>query len=130
MTSAGKGRPDGPATDLAPWATLCLAKVHSIYVPGNVCGQDVRFLFDTGSTCTVLSKGCWDRIPPVEQPALEAPDYRLKSVTGTVLQVLGACTLGLRLGGYSLTARVQIACVDEEGVLGLDVLSRYGGQWD
>ena len=38
--------------------------------------------------------------------------------------------MGLRLGGYSLTARVQIARVDEEGVLGLDVLSQYGGYWD
>ena len=63
-----------------------------------------------------------------EKPALEAPDYRLKSVTGTVLPVLGACTLGLRLGGYSVTARVQVARVDEEGVLGLDVLAQYSGQ--
>ena len=38
--------------------------------------------------------------------------------------------MGLRLGGSSLTARVQIARVDEEGVLGLDVLSQYGGLWD
>ena len=71
----GKGRTDGPTVDPMPWATLCLAKVHSIYVPGRVCGQAVRFLFDTGSTCTVLSQRCWDRIPMAEKPALEAPDY-------------------------------------------------------
>ena len=71
----GEGRTNGQTTDPTPWAILCLAKVHSIYVPGKVCGQAVRFLFDTGSTCTVLSKGCWDRIPSVERPALEAPDY-------------------------------------------------------
>ena len=59
----------------------------SLYVPGEVCGQEVWFLYDTGGTCSLLSSLFWEAIPEGRRPCLEPPDLHLRSIEGTPLEV-------------------------------------------
>ena len=100
----------------------------SLYVPGEACGQEVWFLYDTGATCSLISSLFWEAIPEGRRPCLEPPDLHLRSIEGTPLEVYGAYTVCATLDGIPVVARFQVATIAEEAILGTDLLSRYRAQ--
>ena len=101
-----------------------------LYVPAKVLGLDVRFLFDTGASCTVLSTKVWDQIPPDVRPDLEDPYMELSTVGDHAIPNRGSCSLVVEFYGRPFTCTVQVCEISEEAVLGLDILSYLRGRWD
>ena len=104
--------------------------IGSLYVPSLIGPLQVRFLFDTGATCSVVSCRVFRRIPVEIRPDLEGPDIRLRGIDGAALEMWGACSLEVVLDVYPVAIRVQVADIAEEAVLGTDVLRQFKGHWD
>ena len=90
----------------------------------------MKFLYDTGASCTVLSTQVWDRIPPEVRPELECPQIELSTVGDQAILNRGSCSLVVEFDGRPVTCTVQVCEISEEAVLGLDVLSDMRGRWD
>ena len=103
-----------------------------LYVPARALGQECKFLYDTGASCTVLSTQLWDRIPEARRPELESPTLQLTTVGDQSIPSRGTCSVELELDGRPVTCRVQVCDISEEAVLGLDLLStlKYCWDWD
>ena len=92
-----------------------------VYVEGYI--ENVRILFtaDTGATRTIISKRIFDRIPWKDKPRLvKAP--ALVRPGGKPLLMYGNTKCKLTLGDLTLDVDVIVAEIDDEGLLGIDVL--------
>ena len=88
--------------------------------------ENVRILFtaDTGATRTIISKRIFDRIPRKDKPRLvKAPD--LVGPGGKPLLMYGKTNCKLTLGDLTLDVEVIVAEIDDEGLLGIDVLQKH-----
>ena len=101
-----------------------------LYVPARALGQEFKFLYDTGASCTVLSTQLWDRIPEARRPELESPKLQLTTVGDQSIPNRGTCSVELELDGRPVTCKVQVCDISEEAVLGLDLLSTLKCCWD
>ena len=109
---------------MAPW------KTDNIYIPGEVQGVKIQFLYDTGATCTFISQSIWKEIPVEERPKLQKPDRDFLSVDGRPLQVIGKAPLQLVIEGQAITFPIWVGEIADDGIIGLDLLAAYQCQWD
>ena len=101
-----------------------------LYVSGKVLGQEIQFLVDTGATVTCLSSDIWNQTADEQKPKLEEPNRKLMSVGGQALPVWGILTTEVDIEGHPITCQLQVVEIQEEAVLGLDLLSAFQLQWD
>ena len=99
-------------------------------VKGEVFGQELDFLFDTGAQCTVVSGQVWDRVPTQDRPPLTETGVSLMTVAGQWMPVRGSLDLTIQLQGRPVTCQVLVSDMVEEAVLGADVLEQLRAQWD
>ena len=101
-----------------------------IYVPGNVQGQEVNFLYDTGAIHTFVDVDIWEQIPELQRPELRAPDRKFLLADGRPLEVLGQAPMELIIDEQKLIFPVWIGRILDQAILGLDLLEKYQCHWD
>ena len=92
-----------------------------IYIRGSVQGYPIIFTADTGASKTIISRGTYESMDPADKPAL-VKSARLVGPTGTVINELGKGTFSLKLGEVALEVEAVVADIDDDGLLGIDVL--------
>ena len=82
---------------------------------------------DTGAVRTVLSVNAFHKIPNCKRPTLVKSDT-LSCADGKPLQELGKATFEVMLGDLCFEIEMIVANIEDEALLGLDVLmkSKWG----
>ena len=92
-----------------------------IYIRGSVQGYPIIFTADTGASRTIISRGTYEAMDPSDKPVL-VKSTRLVGPTGTVINELGQGTFSLKLGEVEKEVEAVVADIDDDGLLGIDVL--------
>ena len=92
-----------------------------IYVEGKIQGTSVNFTVDTGATKTVMSERTYNQIPEQVRPELKG-SCSLTSVSGEPLREHGKATFNVELGTEKMEEEIVVADVEDEALLGLDIL--------
>ena len=94
---------------------------NGLYLPGQIEGNGVSFLVDTGSGVSILAARSWRKWGRAEE---ELTRYwgRLCSVEGRALECLGRARLTVTLGTRVIKWSFIVAEIgDDEGILGNDL---------
>lgn len=92
-----------------------------IYIRGTVQGYPILFTADTGASKTVLSKRVFESMRPADRPEL-AKASKLIGAGGTTIKDLGKGEFAIQLGTVRLKIEAIVADIDDDGLLGVDVL--------
>ena len=95
------------------------------FVAGYVHGKSLAFLVDTGSCCTILSKNVLDRWPQETCPSLSPVNLHLVTATGESSPFLGKAEIEITLGSQKVLHDVLFADVKNDGILGMDFLTKH-----
>ena len=95
------------------------------FVASSVQGKSLVFLVDTGSCCTILSKSLFDRWSPETRPNLTPVNLNLVTATGESIPSLGKAEIEISLGSQCLLHDVLFADIKNDGILGVDFLSKH-----
>jgi hypothetical protein len=79
------------------------------------------FTADTGATKTIIADRVYNQIPEEKRPPLKK-SVTLAGAGGTLLKELGKATFNLELGPLILDREVIVAEIEDEGLLGIDIL--------
>ena len=95
------------------------------FVAGYIHGKSLALLVDTGSCCTVLSKALFERWPQETRPSLTPVNLHLVTATGESSPFLGKTVVEIILGTQKLLHDVLYAEVKNDGILGMDFLTKH-----
>ncbi|KAL3861276.1 hypothetical protein ACJMK2_007319 [Sinanodonta woodiana] len=79
------------------------------------------FTADTGATKTIIADRVYNQIPEEKHPLLKK-SVTLAGAGGTLQKELGKATFYLELGPLILDREVIVAEIEDEGLLGIDIL--------
>ena len=94
-----------------------------VYIEGQIQGYDVNFTVDTGASRTVLSVRAFEEIPMSCRPNLTKSNL-LACADGKPLQELGKAIFDIRLGDLNFSSELIVANIEDEALLGLDILMK------
>lgn len=97
-----------------------------VYVDGSIQGIKVIFTADTGAARTVISSKLFRKIPNSKKPRLEKSSA-LASVNGQPLTEMGKAVFNITLGNLTLDSELIVAEIEDEALLGLDILMKGKG---
>ncbi|CAC5399366.1 unnamed protein product [Mytilus coruscus] len=97
-----------------------------VYVEGHIQGSEVNLTVDTGAVRTVLSVHAFNKISHVNRPNLEKSNI-LACADGKPLKELGKAVFEIKLGSLCFSTELIVANIEDEALLGLDVLMK--SQW-
>lgn len=92
-----------------------------VYIRGSVQGYPILFTTDTGASKTIVSTRMYDAMRPEDQPALTKAT-KLIGASGSAINIKGKATFSLQLGSVNLQVEAIVAEIDDDGLLGVDVL--------
>ena len=87
-------------------------------------GCPVLFTADTGASKTVLSKRVYESMIPDQSPPLSKA-CKLIGAGGVTINELGKGEFTIKLGPVSLQVEAVVAEIEDDGLLGVDVLQSY-----
>ena len=97
-----------------------------IYLNGAIEDLPVIFTADTGASKTVISSRIYGKIPIQKRPKLiESP--RLVGPGGISLGEKGKAVFNIKLGSMQLNIEAIVAEIEDDGLLGIDVLQNGDG---
>ncbi|CAG2199695.1 unnamed protein product [Mytilus edulis] len=99
---------------------------EGVYVEGLIQGSEVNFTVDTGAVRTVLSVYAFNKISHVNRPILEKSNI-LACADGKPLKELGKAYFEIKLGNLCFDTEMIVANIEDEALLGLDILMK--SQW-
>ena len=94
---------------------------NGIYVRGSRQGYPVVLTADTGASKSVLSKRVDESLRPEERPLLRKA-CKLIGAGGITINELVKGEFTIQLGTVSLQVEAVVAEIDDDGLLGVDVL--------
>ena len=98
-----------------------------VYIRGSVQGYPVLLTADTGASKTVISKRLYEAMRPEDKPKLEKSSKLIRA-GGTAIRELGKGEFKIQLGPVDLRVEAVVAEIDDDGLIGVDVLqSRRNG---
>ncbi|MCG7874761.1 MAG: retropepsin-like aspartic protease, partial [Candidatus Thiodiazotropha endolucinida] len=92
---------------------------------GRIFDSSLALLVDTGSCCTILSKTMLERLPQQIQPDLTPVNLHLVTATGEISPFLGKTEVEISIGSQKLLHDVLFADVKNDGILGMDFLTKH-----
>jgi hypothetical protein len=98
---------------------------EGVYVKGKIHGIHGTFTIDTGASRTVLSEEIYFKIPETRRPPLTKSSI-LVGADGNPLVKLGTAIFYIQLGTLEFEKELVVAQIDDEVLLGLDILERPG----
>ena len=96
-------------------------------MPGEVGGEPISFLLDTGATVTLIGSDVWRQIN-AKQPTKLQPwsDLRLVGVDGPPLEVYSQVHVAVVAQSKTLeTEALVVSPLTTEGILGLDLFKKH-----
>lgn len=96
-----------------------------VYVRGMVNGEPVMYTADTGASRTIISNRVFQRIPEEKRPVLDQ-SMRLIGAGGTPIKGAGKAKFNLSLGPLDLLREVIVAEIEDDALLGYDILRGSG----
>ena len=99
---------------------------EGVYVDGSIQGINVTVTADTGAARTVISSKLFRKIPNSKKPRLEKSSA-LASVNGQPLTEMGKAVFNITLGNLTLDSELIVAEIEDEALLGLDILMKGKG---
>lgn len=98
----------------------------SLVIEGSVNGTPTTFTVDTGAVVSLIRANTVDarNILPLSRRV------SLRTVTGDSANVYGEMEVELRLGRMKLYHRVLVADIEDEFILGMDVIKQHGFTFD
>ena len=98
----------------------------SHFITGEIAGVSVRFLVDTGCTTNILSSRTVRKLPVEVRETVEADKAAGSLADGTPIDLAGSLRLDMQVEHLIMEETFMIGGVDEEGILGMPFLNRYG----
>ena len=93
-------------------------------------GYPILLTADTGASKTVISKRVYEAMRPEDKPNLEKSS-KVIGAGGTAIKELGKGEFKIQLGPVDLRVEAVVAEIDDDGLIGVDVLqSRRNGPSD
>ena len=92
-----------------------------IYIKGKIQDTPVIFTVDTGACRTVLATKVYQSLPEGKRPVLKQSSC-LTGAGGIPLNELGKGYIEMSLGSYHLKHEVVVADIEDECLLGIDIL--------
>ena len=108
------------------YKTNRLSVQRGIFLPIEILEQEIDFLLDTGADITLISIGTRNNIPEDLKPSLQNSEGQAHNVEGKPLSLLGTLTAPLHIGDTSFSTTVYVAEIQQQGILGLDLLYQIG----
>ena len=96
------------------------------FVPARVGNMPLTFLVDTGSNATILRHGLLDNWPQEHLPSLKPVNIQLVTATGDCSPFHGKAEVEISLGNQKLKQQFLFADIENDGILGIDFLSKNG----
>ena len=103
---------------------------NGLYAKGVVEGVSIKFLVDSGSTATVLSKYSFDRMGGESMVDLHKKSIVMQGVDGKNINVYGYANIGIFFDESHLLHTVIVCDITPEGILGQDFLLKHIKTWD
>ena len=97
-----------------------------IYIRGTAQGYPLLFTTDTGASKTIISSRVYESFKPEDRPKL-VKTSKLVGAGGVSIKELGKGTFTLQLGPVSMQTEAIDAEIDDDGLLGVDVLQNGKG---
>ena len=98
-----------------------LKRSDGIYIEGEIEGVPVTFTADTGATRSIISPRIYNSISKDRRPVLQK-SVGLSGVSGLPLKLHGCNVFEIKLGGLDIKHELIVAEVEDEGLIGMDVL--------
>ena len=95
-----------------------------INVDGKVEDVELKFTAGTGATMTILSERVFKQIPADKRLRLNGSSM-LKDVSGYPVTGHGTAKFRLELGSFKLTQTVVVADIEDDALLGDDVMIEH-----
>ena len=95
-----------------------------VYVQGKLEGTDVLMTIDTGASVTLVSTETYEQLPAKTRPSLLRTARRVRAADGEDLVCMGTAQLRLQLGEELVTGDFVIADIQDDVLLGADVLQK------
>ena len=92
-----------------------------VYVTGEVEGQKITFTADTGAARSVLSTKVFQRLEKERRPELRK-SCNLRGANGAPIREIGKGDFKVLLGSYKLVHEFVVADIEDEALLGFDIL--------
>ena len=92
-----------------------------MYIRGSAQGYPLLFTTDTGASKTIISKRVYESMKTGDRPAL-IRSTKLVGASGTEIKELGKGLFQLHLGPVKLEVEAIVADIDDDGLLGVDIL--------
>ena len=89
-------------------------------------GYPILFTADTGASKTIISKRMYEAMRPADKPTLNK-STRLLGPSGDAIKELGKAKFSITLGEMETTVEAVVAEIDDDGLLGIDVLQNGDG---
>ena len=103
--------------------------VHtSLYINGNVEGQKVRFLVDTGAEVSVISQETLQRLPTTVRQRFESSKRKLVTASGEEVEALGPVLCSISVQNRTITDTIYAAPFPEAAIMGMTSLIALGCQ--
>ena len=103
--------------------------VHtSLYVNGNIEGQKVRFLVDTGAEVSVISQETLQRLPTTVRQRFESSKRKLVTASEEEVEALGPVLCSINVQNRTVTDTIYAAPFPEAAILGITTLVALGCQ--
>ena len=92
-----------------------------IYIRGDIQGYPILYTADTGASRTVISKRVYDNMRPEDRPVL-TKSAKLIGAGGSSINEVGKGSFKVQLGPVSVETEAIVAEIEDDGLLGVDVL--------
>ena len=92
-----------------------------VYIRGSVQGYPMLFTADTGASRTIVSSRIFESMRPEDKPEL-TPAAKLVGASGSLISEKGKAIFSLQLGKVKLEMEAIVADIEDDGLLGVDVL--------
>ena len=114
-----------PTLENRPADTPLKCLEDGYFVAGCIHDKSLAFLVDTGSCCTILSKTLLENWPADTRPDLTPVNLHLVTATGESSPFIGKAEVEITLGNQKLLHDVLFADVKNDGIIGMDFLTKH-----
>ena len=92
-----------------------------VYIRGSVQGYPLLFTTDTGASKTIISNRVFESLKPEDRQELEKTS-KLIGASGVSIKERGKGIFCLKLGSVKMEVEAMVAEIDDDGLLGVDIL--------
>jgi predicted aspartyl protease len=97
-----------------------------MFVDVHMYDTNVKLLVDTGATVTMLSKASFEKMRSNNDIQVQRTEMEVYMADGKQLTLEGKVDVEMQLGNHIFKVAALVADIHVDGILGLDVIKRFG----